>query len=247
MVGALECLKMKLDTPTNHRRSERFLDNKKNDLKKDFYDIQQNGYSLSGVYSLRPDDDGVRFRVYCDMDTDGGGWTVIQRRENCRLDFYQDWQDYKDGFGIPGSEHWLGNDKIYRLTNQGPQYELRFDLEDFEGETRYAKYDNFAISDEFTKYRLTVGAYSGTAGDSVSEHAGLYFSTRDRDNDVATAGNCAVIYKGAWWYGACHSSNLNGLYHGGQTDQYATGVVWNPWRGYNYSLKHVEMKIRPII
>ncbi|KAL0175764.1 hypothetical protein M9458_028094, partial [Cirrhinus mrigala] len=44
----------------------------------------------------------------------------------------------------------------------------------------------------------------------------------------------------------CHSANLNGFYHRGPysavTDD---GVVWYPWHGWWYSLKSVQMKIRP--
>lgn len=48
-------------------------------------------------------------------------------------------------------------------------------------------------------------------GDSLSYHQGRPFSTEDRDNDVAVT-NCAMSYKGAWWYKNCHRTNLNGKY-----------------------------------
>ena len=75
-------------------------------------------------------------------------------------------------------------------------------------------------------------------------HLGMQFSTKDQDNDVHRD-SCAQAYKGGWWYRACHHSNLNGLYLNGTTTSYADGVVWNRWRGYYYSLKFTEMKIRP--
>ncbi|XP_070537510.1 ficolin-1-like [Ptychodera flava] len=158
------------------------------------------------------------------MDTDHGGWTVFQRRRDGSLDFYRYWNDYKNGFGFPAAEFWLGNDRLYALTNQR-RYELRIDLEDFDNETRYAKYDNFIIGDEFSKYKLTLGEYSGTAEDDLEVHNGKPFSTRDRDNDN-TSENCAALYTGAWWYDTCHWSNLNGEYLGGVTESYAKGVVW---------------------
>ena len=78
-------------------------------------------------------------------------------------------------------------------------------------------------------------------GDSLSGHGNQPFSTKDRDN---VGGTCATMYKGAWWYIGCHSSNLNGLYLGGPHESYADGINWSTWKGYHYSLKHVEMKMR---
>ena len=71
----------------------------------------------------------------------------------------------------------------------------------------------------------------------------MHFSTKDRDQDTDLQ-SCAETYKGGWWYRTCHSANPNGLYLGGATDQYATGIVWNPWLGHHYSLKKMEIKIR---
>ena len=86
--------------------------------------------------------------------------------------------------------------------------------------------------------------FIGTAGDSLSGHRGVPFSTKDQDND-SWSSSCAVANKGAWWYGACHSSNLNGVYHHGPHSSYADGVNWYTWKGYKYSAKRAEMKIRP--
>ncbi|XP_035684868.1 ficolin-2-like [Branchiostoma floridae] len=180
------------------------------------------------------------------MDTDGGGWTVFQRRRDGSEDFYRGWSDYKAGFGKLDEEFWLGNDMLHQLTSQA-QYELRVDLEDFEGNSAYAQYQVFTVGSKADQYRLNVGGYSGTAGDSIApaHHNGSPFSTKDRDNDASSA-SCAQNYKGAWWYGNCHMSNLNGLYHAGSHTSNAHGVLWYTWKGHQYSLKHTEMKIRPI-
>ena len=85
--------------------------------------------------------------------------------------------------------------------------------------------------------------FPGTAGDSLSRHNGFSFTTRDQDNE---GNGCAEIYKGAWWYFGCHYSNLNGLYHHGAHSSYGNGVNWYHWKGYYYSLKKAEMKIRPV-
>ena len=88
---------------------------------------------------------------------------------------------------------------------------------------------------------------SGNSGDSLTEHRDMPFTTRDQDNDKSpTNFNCAIKFKGAWWYTRCHKSNLNGLYRRGNHSSYADGVNWLHWRGYHYSLKRTEMKMRPV-
>jgi len=210
----------------------------------DCKDALAQGQTTSGVYTIQPDNQPA-FQVYCDMETDGGGWTVFQRRMDGSVDFYRNWTDYQQGFGNLSGEFWLGLDKIHRLTTTATQ--LRVDMQDFEGNTAYAQYASFSVGDSASKYILSLSGYSGTAGDSLGSssgrHNGHRFSTRDQDNDVHGS-NCAQRYKGGWWYDRCHISNLNGLYHGGSHSSYADGVNWYTWKGYYYSLKFTEMKLR---
>uniref|UniRef100_A0A8C8RHD2 Fibrinogen C-terminal domain-containing protein n=1 Tax=Pelusios castaneus TaxID=367368 RepID=A0A8C8RHD2_9SAUR len=202
------------------------------------------GNIMSNWYTIYPQ--GCKaMTVLCDMDTDGGGWIVIQRRMDGSVDFFRDWNSYKRGFGSRLSEFWLGNDNIHLLTSLGTN-ELRVDLKDFDYNSQYAKYASFKISGEAEKFKLILGAFlEGNAGDSLTEHNGLMFSTQDNDNDLNIF-NCAVTYKGAWWYKDCHMSNLNGLYLGGVHESYADGVNWASSKGHNYSYKRSEMKIRPV-
>ena len=188
---------------------------------------------------MNPDGRGS-FNVYCDMSTDGGGWTVFQRRQDGSVDFYRGWNDYKSGFGQLTTEFWLGNDRIHRLTAARPST-LRVELEDWNGVRVYAKYGKFKVGDEQAKYRLEVGSYSGTAGDSIKGHNNMAFSTKDRDNDISSS-NCAASWTGAWWYENCHSSNLNGKYLGRKSDN--RGARWSGFRS-SLSLKFTEMKLRP--
>ena len=169
------------------------------------------------------------------METDGGGWTVFQRRKDGSVDFFLDWTDYEEGFGDLNGEFWLGLSKIHRLTQDGTDYTLRVDLEDFENEKRYAKYSTFNIGDNTTDYTITVGGYSGDAVDSLAYHNGMKFSTKDRDNDLCVC-MCAHVNTGAWWYRACSYTNLNGLYAVWQYGLY--------WTGTNKSLKFTEMKCK---
>ncbi|EDO44555.1 predicted protein, partial [Nematostella vectensis] len=184
--------------------------------------------------------------VFCDLATSGGGWTVIQRRMDGSVDFYRGWDDYKRGFGNKEGEFWLGLDNIHAMTSQR-RYRVRFDLEDFEGGTRYAEYDEFRVSDEAAKYQLvSIGTYSGTAGDSLSYHKGYSFSTRDRDNDVHDDKSCAKLREGAWWFKNCLNSHLNGLYYYSSVSSWhGKGIIWHQWHGFYYSLKKSEIKIRP--
>ena len=133
--------------------------------------------------------------------------------------------------------------KIHRLTTTGA--ELRVDMRDFEGNSAYAQYTSFSVGDSSSKYILMVSGYSGTAGDDLAWQNGQKFSTRDQKNDAAAHDHhCAQVYKGAWWYNTCHYSNLNGLYHGGPHSSFADGVNWYTWKGFYYSLKFMEMKLR---
>ena len=211
---------------------------------KDCRDALNNSYTQSGVYTIQPDS-LPPFDVFCDMDTDGGGWTVFQRRQDGSEDFYRNWVNYTNGFGNLSNEFWLGLEFIHRLTNESDS-ELRVDLEDWNGVTAYAKYSSFQVRDASTTYTLEVSGYMGNASDSLAAHNMRQFSTYDRDNDLNGSVNCAVMFKGAWWYYSCHWSNLNGLYHRGSHSSYADGVNWSTWKGPYYSLKFTDMKVRAI-
>ena len=203
-------------------------------------EAKQLGKLISGVYTLDLGDGLDSFPVYCDMSTDGGGWTVFQRRQDGSVNFYRGWSDYKNGFGDLNGEFWLGLDKIHRLTKQAQT--LCVDLMDFRGRRVQAEYRRFQVSDESSKYSLTVTSYSGNAGDALNGHNGMAFTTKDNDNDKRNA-NCAIRYKGAWWYEDCHSSNLNGLYLKTANSQNYSGIVWSTWQ-HGIPLKFTEMKLR---
>ncbi|XP_046286236.1 tenascin-R isoform X3 [Marmota monax] len=199
-----------------------------------------NGDALSGVYTIFLNGElSQKLPVYCDMTTDGGGWIVFQRRQNGQTDFFRKWADYRMGFGSLEDEFWLGLDNIHRITSQG-RYELRVDMRDGQ-EAAFAYYDKFSVEDGRSLYKLRIGSYNGTAGDSLSYHQGRPFSTEDRDNDVAVT-NCAMSYKGAWWYKNCHRTNLNGKY--GES-RHSQGINWYHWKGHEFSIPFVEMKMRP--
>ena len=177
------------------------------------------------------------------METDGGGWTVFQKRIDGSVDFYLNWTDYVHGFGNISGEHWLGLSKIHHLANGSVSTKLRVDMRDKDGSTAYASYSTFYIGGSTTDYTLRVSGYSGTAGDSLAFHNFMKFTTKDNDNDKYSDVNCAIRYTGAWWYRNCYTSNLNGHYG---DDNGTRGIEWYYWKGWYYSLLFAEMKVRRI-
>ncbi|XP_063570469.1 tenascin isoform X7 [Pongo abelii] len=207
---------------------------------KDCSQAMLNGDTTSGLYTIYLNGDKAQaLEVFCDMTSDGGGWIVFLRRKNGRENFYQNWKAYAAGFGDRKEEFWLGLDNLNKITAQG-QYELRVDLRDH-GETAFAVYDKFSVGDAKTRYKLKVEGYSGTAGDSMAYHNGRSFSTFDKDTDSAIT-NCALSYKGAFWYRNCHRVNLMGRYG---DNNHSQGVNWFHWKGHEHSIQFAEMKLRP--
>ncbi|XP_040924114.1 tenascin-N isoform X1 [Betta splendens] len=208
----------------------------------DCIQILKNGNKKSGIYTIYINNNRSRpIEVYCDMDTDGGGWLMLQRRTSGKLDFMKRWRQYIEGFGDMTDEFWIGLGKIYDLTSTPTQYELRFDL-GLGSERAYAVYDDFKIAPVKQKFKLTIGKYRGTAGDAMTYHQGRPWTTIDSDNDIAL-GNCALTHRGAWWYKNCHLANLNGKWG---DNRHSLGVNWEPWKGHLTSLDFTEMKIRPV-
>ncbi|XP_075194970.1 angiopoietin-related protein 7-like [Anomaloglossus baeobatrachus] len=208
--------------------------------------LYYSGISSSGVYTILPSSGGSATHVFCDMDTHGGGWTVIQRRLDGSNSFNCTWKEYKEGFGDPNNEYWLGNENIHTITSK-ENYTLRIEMEDWDGERRNANYREFSIDDEANHYQLHVAGFSGTAEDSFAwYHNKRGFST------PGTGNLCADISHGGWWYYQCFYSNLNGVYHPGgkyikgREMMGPDGIVWYSWKNSDYySLKKVSMMIRP--
>ncbi|XP_033627573.1 ryncolin-1-like [Asterias rubens] len=206
------------------------------------------GHRDSGIYIIYPDLNGIQ--VYCDMETDGGGWIVFQRRQDGSVDFYRNWTDYQYGFGDLSGEFWLGNHYLRTLTAIG-KWQLHIQVEDWESNTAWAAYREFAIFND--NYTLHVGSYdvNSTVGQDAfkktSNRRG--FTTRDRDNDNRDTpeANCAIRHEGAWWFNRCFNVHLNGKYYPHADVANKQGIQWELWKGNEYSLKKCSMKIRELL
>ncbi|XP_028162551.1 ficolin-2-like [Ostrinia furnacalis] len=211
----------------------------------DCHEIQMQGFNVSGIYKIKPED-MEPFYVLCDLTTAGGGWTVFQNRFDGSQDFYKTWSDYKHGFGNLAGEFWLGLEKLNYLTNQ-KLYELRVEMETQRGQEAYAGYSVFTVGPEHEGYRIsTLGTYYGTAGDSLAYHAGQKFSTLDMDNDEWKDGACASEHGGAWWYKECDKSNLNGKYATATDEHRGQSIYWISFKAPNSPLSKTKMMIRPL-
>uniref|UniRef100_T1JHV0 Fibrinogen C-terminal domain-containing protein n=1 Tax=Strigamia maritima TaxID=126957 RepID=T1JHV0_STRMM len=217
-------------------------------------EVYHQGFQKNGIFSIWPQFNSsarLQLYAYCDMVTDGGGWTVVQRRGDFggeHENFTRLWADYKRGFGHVSREFWLGLDPIYALTHQ-EDVELRIEIETWRGVKRFANYYEFQIADESDFYRLTVGNFTGDVEDCFSSyHNGVLFSTIDSNNAGHKSRECARHQGegGGWWYDNCYMVKLNSIFYPqGDVDR-GQGVQWRCWSGYWYSLKHVEMKVRPL-
>ncbi|XP_014858803.1 PREDICTED: angiopoietin-1 [Poecilia mexicana] len=211
----------------------------------DCADLYKAGFHKNSVYTIQINPQETK-KVFCNMERAGGGWTVIQRRQDGSEDFQRTWKEYKLGFGSVLAEHWLGNEHIYQLTSRRQQV-LRIELTDWDGHQAFSLYDRFQIGNEKQNYRLFLKSHSGTAGkqSSLVIH-GADFSTKDQDNDNCSC-KCALMLTGGWWFDACGPSNLNGMYFSrGQHVGKLNGIKWHYFKGPSYSLRGTAMMIRPL-
>ncbi|XP_050082119.1 fibroleukin-like [Anopheles aquasalis] len=192
--------------------------------------------NVSDTYTIRTESDSEPFKVYCEQYKFGGGWIVFQYRHDGSLNFYQNWNEFRDGFGDLQKEHWLGLEKIHQITKR-QRHELVIEMKDFNGTYKFARYDAFEIGSEKEQYILkSVGTYNGTAGDEMRYHNGKKFSTKDRDNDDKPYQNCARSREGAWWHGRCNDANLNGRYINADDGKSMSWFPFNSnWQGLSFS------------
>jgi len=199
--------------------------------KKDCTGFYDDGLRVNGIYRFSAPGFN-QLTAYCDQTTMGGGWTVIQRRQDGSVDFNRNWDDYKRGFGALTGEFWFGNDNIHELTKTNSLF-LTYDpyLKDtkllkkhhlsellinmrMRGQSNsvYARYTGFLVEDEHKKYRVNILGFYGNVTANRLDHINHYkFTTRDNNNQHYHK-KCSSPDAKGWWINSCNNAYLNGAY-----------------------------------
>ena len=200
------------------------------------------GINTPGVYMLNNfcGHDRVKAAAYCDPISGGGGWLVVQRRQDGSGDFNRTWVEYEGGFGKLTGEFWFGLKALHCLIGQG-DWEMRMDIKLANGTKIFLQYEQFKVASAKDLYKLSVKGYRGTIPDPMRYHNGMNFTTKDRDNDQERYGNCAMQYgptqpSGGWWFKYCRTINPNIFYN------HPIALTFD---GKWYTLPFTEIKIRP--
>ncbi|XP_071531927.1 uncharacterized protein [Panulirus ornatus] len=161
----------------------------------DCEELHNLGVKESKVLQIFPSSSPAGVHVYCEVE-DGQVWTVIlaRRSQPPHENFTRTWHDYKNGFGDPEGEYWLGNDNLHSLTGGAHSYSLKLKAQTAEQGQKSSQWRYFSVGDEASQYRLELRGYdnSSTFGDgftdSILDRNGLPFSTIDRDNVISSEG-----------------------------------------------------------
>ncbi|XP_065357153.1 ryncolin-1-like [Calliphora vicina] len=198
----------------------------------------------SGYYKISlPGHKDKQIMVFCDTQTKGGDWMHILRRQDGSVNFTRPWSDYVKGFGNVEHEYWIGLENLHALTNNNGRQQLYVHIENFEGESSFALYDNFVVGNATEMYELkSLGKYYGMGEDDMRYNVGSKFSTIDKDNDGWPTGSCALERQAGWWYTYCTYVQPTGQYLHGESSR--DGVLWRSFNGLTYSHKVMYLMIR---
>ncbi|XP_078260506.1 fibrinogen-like protein 1-like protein [Rhinoraja longicauda] len=206
---------------------------------KDCNDFLQQGYNTSGLYVIRPKTllDTPLIVVYCEMEYDCGGWTLLEQNSRQSKQMWNEtWTAYEFGFGYILGDHYLGNKYMHYITSQ-MWYKARVVLNQVNRANkiirRYAEYDMFRVSSALFGYKLDFGGEMPVFNNLVDN---LPFSTWDRDSDQDSA-NCALKYGGGWWFNTCASETPYAM-----VTQKAS-IHWEP---FCKKCTRVQLLVRPV-
>uniref|UniRef100_A0A6B0V7Q2 Putative ficolin/ixoderin n=1 Tax=Ixodes ricinus TaxID=34613 RepID=A0A6B0V7Q2_IXORI len=177
--------------------------------------LRRQGQNMTNHYNITAHN---KFLVWCDMETDGGGWTVIQRRSETEgegMEFEQSEANYAVGFRHSKSpSYWIGNENIHALTTHPNNRQvLRIEMTRATKEKIIVQYTTFQVGSKKEHYQLTIGGYSSPNGsnyDALKHHNGGEFVIARGNYHQDLCARSAI--SGGWWFPfrSCMQSNLNG-------------------------------------
>ena len=108
-------------------------------------------------------------------------------------------------------------------------------------DSAWARYSHFSVESALNNYRLTVAGFDpkSTAGDALSLHNGMEWSSPDQDHDTSVT-NCGASLSSSWWFADCYSTNPLGLYSSGASSS-SGNLFWEPWK--SSSLDEIQFLI----